>query len=70
MVDIKKIEQLRIQHGYTQEQLAIKLGYGSKSTYNGKIKGIRQFTVEDVVKLCNLFQLELDQIIILEKVGK
>ena len=63
MVDINKIETLRKQHGYTQEGLATLMGYGSKSTYNCKVKGVRQFTVEDVAKLCNIFQLEPNDLI-------
>ena len=66
MVDINKIEELRIKHGYSQEQMAIKLGYGAKSTYNGKIKGIRQFTIEDIVKICKLFMIEPNDLIVMD----
>ena len=65
MANINFIEQLRMQHGYTQEQMAIKLGYGSKSTYNCKIKGIRQFTIEDIVAICKIFQLEPNDLILM-----
>ena len=63
MVDIDKIELLRKQHGYSQDTLALKMGYASKAGYNGKVRGIRQFTIEDVVKLCNIFQLEPNDLI-------
>ena len=63
MVNVELIEQLRKEHGYTQEQLAIKLGYNSKATYNLKIKGSRQFSVEDVVNICKVFQLEPNDLI-------
>lgn len=65
MVNIQLIEELRLSHGYNQEQLAVKMGYNNKSTYNCKIKGKRQFTVDDVVKLCEIFQVELNELIIM-----
>lgn len=70
MINIQLIEELRMQYGYTQEQLAIKLGYNSKATYNLKIKGSRQFSVEDIVNICKVFQLEPNDLINLEKEGK
>jgi DNA-binding XRE family transcriptional regulator len=66
MVDINKIEELRIEHGYSQEQLAKMIGYGSRSTYNCKIKGSRQFTIEDIVNICKVFELEPNDLIIMD----
>jgi transcriptional regulator with XRE-family HTH domain len=63
VVNIEKVERLRIQHGYTQEQIAIMMGYQGDTSYNSKAKGKRQFTVEDVVKLCGIFQLEPNDLI-------
>lgn len=65
MVDINKIEELRIEHGYSQEKLAKMIGYSSKSTYNLKIKGSRQFSIEDVVNICKVFHLEPNDLIIM-----
>lgn len=66
MINIQLIEELRIQHGYSQEQFATILGYGSKSTYNCKIKGSRQFSVEDVINICKEFQLQPNDLIIID----
>jgi DNA-binding XRE family transcriptional regulator len=66
MVNIQLIEELRIQHGYSQEQFAIMIGYGSRSTYNCKIKGTRQFSIEDVVKICKVFELQPNDLIIMD----
>lgn len=63
MVNIQLVEELRLSHGYNQEQLAIKMGYSNRSTYNCKVKGARPFTVEDIVKLCEIFQLEPNDLI-------
>lgn len=66
MVNIQLVEELRLSHGYNQEQLAVKMGYNNKSTYNCKIKGSRQFTVEDIVKLCTIFQLKPNDLIVID----
>ena len=63
MVNYKLIEELRINHGYTQGQLATMMGYSNRTTYNSKIKSARPFTVEDIVKLCTIFQLEPNDLI-------
>ncbi len=65
MVDINKIEELRIEHGYTQEQVAIMMGYQVKSAYNGKVKNTRKFSIEDIVSLCKIYNVELNELIIL-----
>ncbi len=67
MVDIKKIETKRAEYHYSQRQMAKLMGYETHATYQRKIKGERQFTVEDIVKLCEIFQLELNDLIILNK---
>lgn len=64
MVDINKIEQLRVQHGYNQEEIAIMMGYKNNSSYNSKAKNKRQFTVDDVIKLCNIFNVTPNDLII------
>lgn len=65
MINIELIETLRKQHGYTQEDMAIMIGYKTRSAYNRKIKGVRDFTIEDIANLCKLFQLELNELIII-----
>ncbi len=67
MVDVKKIEAKRVEYHYSQRQIAKLLGYESHAAYQRKIKGERQFTVEDVVRLCEIFHLELSDLIILNK---
>ena len=52
MVNNKLIEELRIQHGYNQEQLAIKMGYKGisaklRDTVNNLIRQKRVFYVLD-----------------------
>ena len=65
MVNIQLIEQKRLEHGYNQEQLARLMGYESHTAYYCKVKGKRQFSIEDIVKICKLFQLELNDVIMM-----
>lgn len=64
-VNIQLIEELRLEHAYSQEQIAILLGYKSHTAYCYKINGKRDFSIEDIVKLCKLFSLELSDVIIM-----
>ena len=66
MVNIKLIEEKRTEHSYSQEQIANLLGYESHTAYSRKISGKRQFTIEDVVKICKLFSLELSDVIMMQ----
>lgn len=66
MVNIELIEQTRLQHGYSKEQMSSFMGYESKATYTKKSIGMRQFTIEDIVKICKLFNLELADVIIMK----
>ena len=70
MINVELIEAKRAEHQYSQKQMGNFLGYESHTAYQRKIKGTRDFSIEDIVKLCNLFQLELSDLIIIEKVGK
>lgn len=65
MVNIELIEKTRLQHGYSKEQMSGFLGYEAKATYTRKSNGMRQFTIEDIVAICKLFQLELNDLIIM-----
>lgn len=65
MVNIELIEKSRKQHGYSKEKMSSLMGYEAKATYTKKSIGIRQFTIEDIVKICKLFNLELADLIIM-----
>ena len=64
-INIELIETLRKQCGYTQEEISNLMGYGFGSTYNRQINSKREFTVNDIVNLCKLFSIELNELIIL-----
>ena len=63
MVNINLVESLRKQHGYNQETFAKMLGYESRTAYNTKIKGKREFSITDIVAICKIFSLEPNDLI-------
>lgn len=65
MINIDLVESLRTQHGYSQEQMAKLLGYESRTAYNTKVKGKREFSINDLVAICKIFQLKPNDLIIL-----
>lgn len=65
MVNVTLIEQLRKEHGYNQEQFSKLLGYETRTAYNTKIKGKREFSINDIVVICKIFSLEPSDLIIL-----
>ncbi len=70
MLNTTFIEQLRQNQGYTQEQIAIMLGYNTQAAYSKKIKDAKRFTIDDIIALCRIYNVEPNQLIIIEKVGK
>ena len=65
MINKDLIEAKRIEHGYSQEKMAELLGLGHRGTYCNKIKGTRPFTIEEIVKICKLFQLQPNDLIVM-----
>lgn len=65
-----KLKKIREEFGYTQDDMANKLGYSSKSTYNMKEKGIRKITVEDAYKISKIFNTTIEKIFFDDEVVK
>lgn len=64
-INIALLEEKRAELGYSQIQVANFMGYESHTAYHTKIKGKRDFSIIDIIKLCQLYQLELTDIIIM-----
>jgi putative transcriptional regulator len=58
----KKLKKIREENKYTQDDMANKLGYNSKSTYNMKEKGIRKITVEEAYQISKIFNKTIEEI--------
>lgn len=65
-----KLKKLREQFGYTQQEMANKLGYNSKSTYNQKENGIRKITVEEAHEISKIFDKSIEEIFFKSGVAK
>ncbi len=58
----KKIKQIRIKNGLTQEEFANSLGYKSKSTINKIEQGINVISYDKLMDLLNKYNEDLDYI--------
>lgn len=57
-VNLNKIKGLRVENGWTQKQLAEKLGICDR-TYYCKENGFNKFTIDELLKLSELFDVKL-----------
>lgn len=57
-----KLKKIREENRYTQDDMANKLGYNSKSTYNMKEKGIRKITLEEAYQISKIFNKTIEEI--------
>lgn len=58
-MDIRKLKAIRVENGYTQAQLAERLGISAK-TYNRKELGIIEFTQNELLNLSTELKLTLN----------
>ena len=70
MINTQLIEELRTKNGYTMLELAIKMGYQSKTAYQHKLKANARWNTDDIIAICKIFNVTPNQLIIIEKVGK
>jgi len=57
-----KLKEIREEFGYTQDEMAKRLGYNSKSAYNMKEKGTRKVTVEEAYTISKIFNKSIEEI--------
>lgn len=62
----KRIKELRVQNGYTQEQLAKKMA-GSRSYYNSMETGERELTEKYIKSLSMIYDIDIEEIVIYEQ---
>lgn len=62
----KRIKELRVQNGYTQEQLAKKMA-GSRSYYNSMETGERELTEKYIKSLSIIYDIDVEEIVIYEQ---
>lgn len=59
---IQKIEQLRLDKGYTNLQVSLAMGYKTESAYRLKITGKNNITINDLISLIQLYHLDTNDI--------
>ncbi|HBG5344122.1 TPA: helix-turn-helix transcriptional regulator [Clostridioides difficile] len=64
-MDLAGLKRLRLEHGYTQQQLATHMGM-SQTTYSDKEKGKTPFTVPELEKLCKFLGKEVLELLNLQ----
>ena len=63
MVNVARIEDLRISRGISKTQLSIQLGYKSHSSYTDKSNSRRNFNLKDLEKMARIFNVSLTELI-------
>lgn len=63
------IKKYRLLHGMTQEEMAEKLDIDTQY-YAQLERGERNFTIDKIVKVCQIFQIGVDKIIEIEEQTK
>ncbi len=58
----KRVKDQRLKHGWTDEELGQKIGL-SGSSLNNKERGVRDFTWNEIVRLCDVFKITMDELI-------
>lgn len=63
-VNVKLIESMRKERGYTMDKMARLLNYKVRGTYSNKVNGYRNFTLKDLFVISMIFDIELTDLII------
>ncbi|HFL3547250.1 TPA: helix-turn-helix transcriptional regulator [Clostridioides difficile] len=58
-----KLKRLRIENNYTQQQIAKLLGYKSRFSIYKKEKGQRSFSLQDIKKLLELYNISPNELL-------
>lgn len=61
-LDIKKLERLRSNRGYSMEKVSYLLGYSGRTAYTLKVTGKRKFSIDDIANLSDLYGCTIDSL--------
>lgn len=53
----EKLKKLRLENKYSQREIAQKLGYLSSYTVYRKERGTREWSIQDIRMLCDLYNI-------------
>lgn len=60
-MNLNKLRGLRVEKGYTQEEIAKLIGI-SFTSYQRKENGVTQFTADEIVKLAETLRVNISEI--------
>lgn len=60
----EKLRQIRIQKGFTQEQISRKMGYRSKSSYCMLENGLTEMSIKKAKKICSILDIPLTVLLV------
>ena len=63
VVDVVKLEELRISNGYTVMEIVGILGYKYHGSYSHKVSKRKTFNLEDLIILSRLYNVSIDEFI-------
>ena len=63
VVDINRIEELRVNNGYTVMEIVDKLGYKEHCSYSHKVSGRKVFNLKDLIILSRLYGVSINEFI-------
>ena len=67
-VDIQKLESLRKENGYSISYInSVILEYRNRDVYRKKCNGKLRFNIEDIVRLSNLYNVFIDDLLIFKE---
>lgn len=63
IVDVEKLEELRIINGYTIMEVVKILGYKQHCSYSHKVSKRKTFNLEDLIILSRIYGVSIDEFI-------
>lgn len=66
-VNLSLLRQQRIKHHYSQQYMADQLGIQTRTGYNFKERGRREFTAVEIPVLANVLNIPIIQIFVKEQ---
>ena len=58
----RRVRDQRLKRGWTDEELGKKIGL-SGSSLNNKERGVRDFTWNEIIRLCDVFKITMDELV-------
>ena len=63
IVDVNRIEELRIANGFSVMEIVDKLGYKEHCSYSHKVSGRKVFNLKDLIILSRLYGVSINEFI-------